>query len=427
VAYLVSTRIKNKHIKSEPYYKYFRIGLFVKLFAGLAFAGIYLLYYYGGDTTVYFLGSGSVVKMASHHFPTFLKLLAGEHSPEVYSMFNNETGWPTYFRDPNSFAVCRFNVPFYMLSFGSYIGNTLIIDAFLYAGIWRFYRMLIHIYPEQERHFAYALLFFPSVVFWGSGILKDGWTFVAILIILTTIYQIFIKRKSIGYNIILLIIWSYIAIQIRPYIFYSALGTGLIWLGFSYIKTVKNRFLRTFSLPIVFVLLYLAGTLIFARVSSIAGNRFSSIDAMLEQAQIIQNDLSRDVYGENSFDIGDFEATIPGILSKAPKATVAGLFRPFIWEARSFLMLISGMENLFLLLFSIYILFSMRLRVFFQRILSDPFIVASIIFALTYAFMVGLTTANFGAMVRYRIPSLPFYLIFLFLMRNPVVKKEQPI
>jgi hypothetical protein len=69
----------------------------------------------------------------------------------------------------------------------------------------------------------------------------------------------------------------------------------------------------------------------------------------------------------------------------------------------------------------------MRLRVFFQRILSDPFIVASIIFALTYAFMVGLTTANFGAMVRYRIPSLPFYLIFLFLMRNPVVKKEQPI
>lgn len=419
IAWLVSNRITQKHIATEPYYKYFKWGLFAKLFAGLAFAGIYLIYYYGGDTTEYFLGTGNIVKLIFKDFGAFIKVFFGDHSAEIYSYFDGTTGWPTYWRDPNSFAVCRFNVIFYILSFGSYIGNTLLMNIFLYAGAWRFYRIIVKLYPKNEKWFAYALLFFPSVLFWSSGILKDGWSLAAILIILSTIYQITINQEKIFYNLIVLLIWSYIAIQIRPYIFYSAFGAGLVWIGFTFIKKVENKALRTVTLPFIIIVLWFSSTLIFAQVSELAGERFGSLDKMIEQAQIIQNDLIKDYYGENSFDIGEFEATIPGILKKAPKAIVAGIFRPFIWEARNPLMILSGLENLILLFFSVYIVFSMKLKIFFQRFFSDPFLISTLIFSLTYAFMVGLTTANFGALVRYRIPALPFYLFFLLLMKIP--------
>ncbi|MDA3890623.1 MAG: hypothetical protein PF517_03050 [Salinivirgaceae bacterium] len=143
VAYFVGTRIKNKHIKEKPYYKYFVWGLWVKIFAGLAFAGIYLFYYGGGDTVYYFHGTQCTVNMLAKDIPTFFKIIFGNHSPEVGSMFDRYTGYPYYFRDPNSFSVCRFNVPFYLLGLGSYMGNTIVMNLFIFLAVLKFYEMII--------------------------------------------------------------------------------------------------------------------------------------------------------------------------------------------------------------------------------------------------------------------------------------------
>ena len=63
-----------------------------------------------------------------------------------------------------------------------------------------------------------------------------------------------------------------------------------------------------------------------------------------------------DYYGGNSFDIGEFDASAVSMLSKAHLAISAALFRPFLWEARNPVMLMSAIENTLLLIFSIYIL-----------------------------------------------------------------------
>lgn len=404
VAYFVATRIKNKHIKEKPYYKYFRIGLFVKIWAGLAFAAIYLFYYGGGDTVYYFWGTESLVKMLAKDIPTFLKILGGNNSAEVFSFFDQSTGWPTYWRDPNSFAVCRFNVPFYVLGLGSYLGNTVVMNLFLYLGIWRFYQMLMELYPSNAKWLAIAVFFIPSVVFWSSGILKDGWTLTAILFLFTNFYHIFIIREHVWKNIFWLLLWSYIAFSIRPYIFYVSMGSGLIWVSFSAIKAIKSSFLRTIALPFIILLAWVTGVSIIAQTGTWAGKRYTSMDAMMETAWIIQDDLKKDYYGGNSFDIGTFEPTVTGIIKKAPKAIIAGLFRPFIWEGRSPLMLLSGLENFIVLLLLVYLLFSLRITRFFTGLSEDPFLLALFVMAVTFAFSVGLTTANFGALVRYAIP-----------------------
>jgi hypothetical protein len=99
-------------------------------------------------------------------------------------------------------------------------------------------------------------------------------------------------------------------------------------------------------------------------------------------------------------------------------ATVAGLFRPFIWEARNPVMVISALENLVLLLLSLYLIARSGPIVFGRGVVSEPLVLFSFLFSITFAFSVGLTTSNFGALVRYKIPSIPFFLSSLIILYN---------
>jgi len=49
--------------------------------------------------------------------------------------------------------------------------------------------------------------------------------------------------------------------------------------------------------------------------------------------------------------------------------------------------------------------------------ISNPVITFTLVFSLIFAFGVGFTSYNFGALVRYKIPCMPFYLITLQLFR----------
>jgi hypothetical protein len=415
IIYFVATIIVNKNIGDKPYYKYFKWGLFAKVFAGLAFCAVYLFYYEGGDTIYYYRGAKALFNMAGKDFGTFLSLLAGNTSAENFAQFDMTTGWPTYFRDANSFAVNRFSVPFYMLGLGSYLGTTIALNVFLYTGIWEFYKFVNKIYPTYYKQTAIALLFIPSVVFWGSGLLKDGYCFVGGLMIFVLFHRLFFEKKKILQNIILFIIWAYIVIAIRPFIFYTAFATSLIWVGFGSINKIKSNFIRTLVLPVIITIIWVIGSVGIIQLGQVIGDEYESMDAMLERAWVIQDDLRRSYYGPNSFDIGSFEPTISGILTKAPQAIMAGIYRPFIWEAGNPLMIISGFENIFLLLFTVLVLFKGGIKYLYNHLRKNPLIFAFFVFAITFAFIVGLTTANFGALVRYRIPLLPMFLIVLFL------------
>ncbi|MDA3890624.1 MAG: hypothetical protein PF517_03055 [Salinivirgaceae bacterium] len=172
--------------------------------------------------------------------------------------------------------------------------------------------------------------------------------------------------------------------------------------------------MRTLAMPLIVFIIWLFGIAILAQTSSVANKRYSSIENILETAQVIQDDLTRDAYGSNSFDIGYFEPTLPGVLAKFPKALTAGLFRPFIWEANNVLMLVSGVEGIIILIIFGFVLKITRISSFFRNTFKQPILMGLLVFTITFAFFVGLTTANFGAMVRYRIPVLPFFLIILF-------------
>ena len=96
---------------------------------------------------------------------------------------------------------------------------------------------------------------------------------------------------------------------------------------------------------------------VFSQAESSLGD-YGSVDSIMDRAIATQEDLKREAYEGNSFDIGTFDPSLTGILSKAPVAIFAGLFRPTILDVKNGLMLISAFENTALIIFLFYMVFT---------------------------------------------------------------------
>lgn len=411
--FLFAHKIQEDNIERFSYYSHFMRALFLRIFFGVCFVLVYVYYYQGGDTLYYYTGSRSIVRLGGKDFGAFLKLMVGQRTPELLSLFDWTTGWPTYFKDANSWAVCRFTVPFYLLGFGTYLGTTIIMNVVLFVPIWRFYRMIVKLYPKSATTSAIALLYIPSVCFWGSGLLKDIWCIMGVFSIYTACWMVFVRKRRIVRYVFVYVFWAYILISIRPYAFYTVFATSIAWIGLYFLRQLDNKFVQVVFFPFMALVVVGIFAIFLDNISDLAEGKYATVGSMMEQAVIIQDDLKRDYYGENSFDIGSFDASVSGMLKKAPQALLAGLFRPFLWEARSPFMLLSGLENFAMLSLFLFVLFKLRMRFF--RIFADDALLLSLgIFVLAFGFFIGLTIANFGALVRYRIILLPFFAIILF-------------
>jgi hypothetical protein len=71
--------------------------------------------------------------------------------------------------------------------------------------------------------------------------------------------------------------------------------------------------------------------------------------------------------------------------------------------------LLSGLENLFILILFIRMLVKTRVIFLISAISGNPLLLVCFTFALLYGFFTGVTTPNFGALVRFKIPLLPLF------------------
>jgi hypothetical protein len=79
---------------------------------------------------------------------------------------------------------------------------------------------------------------------------------------------------------------------------------------------------------------------------------------------------------------------------------------------------------LFTLSFTLYVFFKVGLFKTVVSIIGDPVILFCLTFAIIFAFAIGFTSFNFGALARYKIPCLPFYFVAMILLLDKVPKKE---
>ena len=113
--------------------------------------------------------------------------------------------------------------------------------------------------------------------------------------------------------------------------------------------------------------------------------------------------------GGSVYTLGDFDYSPAGMLRKLPLAINVTLFRPYLWEAKNPVMLLSALESFAFLWFTLYVFYKRGLLATFRKIAADPFLLFCTLFSLSFAFAIGIATYNFGSLVRYKIPLLPFY------------------
>jgi hypothetical protein len=317
---------------------------------------------------------------------------------------------------------------FTIITLNSYISTVCLLTALTFSGNWLLYRVFCDRYPQLYKHFALILFFFPSIIFWGSGLSKDSIAFAAMGWFMNGFYFGFIKRANIYANIIIIIISSIILYKIKVYVLLTLIFCSLIWITYEFSIYIKRK--HALSKPLMVALIF--GTCILMTGSVIIllnyiNHTQYTFDNLIYKAFITQEDLKRPHYQGSSFDIGYYEPSPWGIIKKAHIAIPSGLFRPFAWESNNTLMFLSGLENLLLLILTFVVLFKSRVLLFVKLIYNDPFLLFCFCFSLVFAFSLGIAVSNFGALVRYKIPFLPFYLALLAIVYDKVNLRRENI
>jgi hypothetical protein len=77
--------------------------------------------------------------------------------------------------------------------------------------------------------------------------------------------------------------------------------------------------------------------------------------------------------------------------------------------------MVAALQSLFFLFFTVRTVLRCGFSIFFI-LATDSLMLFSLSFSLLYGFVAGFTSYNFGALDRYKIPALPFFMITLILV-----------
>ncbi len=421
--YFFAKRRQLRNIEENPSYKYYITGLMVKIAGGIAVCLVYVIYYGGGDTLNYYSDCVVLLNMGEKSILNIFRFLVGPDPGLAFELDSN-TGYMQYYDDPHARAVVKLTFLLCFVSFKSFIGMTMLLAYISYWSIWRLYQVLISEFPNLVFEFAIALFFIPSVFFWGSGLLKDTITFSAVCLFSSSYFIVLTQKRNYLTNIFYILLSSSILIWIKPYIFFALLPGSFLWYGGIQLEKVKNNLMKALSTPFLIVFSLISGYFMLNIMSGVLGDY--SLENVLDKAVVTQMDLKSDHYQGSAYDIGDFDPTVQGILAKMPAAINAALFRPYIWETYNITMLFSGLENLIMLFFTVYLLVKLKVYNLFRLMFKHRILFFTVYFSLFFAFSVGLTTSNFGSLVRYKIPAIPFYVISLIIISSTYkeLKKE---
>jgi hypothetical protein len=415
--YIMFARTKNLMLARAPEYRYYLWGLMAKLFGGVVFSLIYFYYYQGGDTTAYFYSAVAMRNMAFEDPVEYLRQLFGDNSLRAWSAYTGDTAKPYQyvFFDNRTFAVLQFTSLLAILTFKSYLITTLLIASFSFYGVWACFRTFVSYYPQLMDKLAIGFLFMPSTVFWGSAILKDTFSFSAVCFWVHAVDEVFYKRRDVVKNSIIMVLSGMVMIVVKPYIFMVLLPATIMWLFYFRVVRLRSTLVKFVLIPMAAASMLGLSLLILTRLGDQL-DKFA-LDGALQTIQVTQQDLvNEQAYGANRFDVGQIDGTWSSVLSKFPVATNAALFRPYIWESKNAVMMLSGLENLWVLM--IAILAVVRAGPFFavRTMVGIPILLMSMTFALLFSFIVGVTTPNFGALVRFKIPMVPFFISSLYII-----------
>ncbi len=395
--------------------KYYIPALTLKLLGALALGAIYQFYYGGGDTFTYFnLGSKYIWEAFKDSPLIGIKLIfAGkDYSPDTFQYASRIY---TY-GDMASYFIVRIAAVFDILTYHTYSATAALFAAFSFSGVWALFLTLYRMQPKLHLQFAIATLFIPSMFFWGSGLLKDSITISALGWATFSIYSIFFERRRIVLSAIFLFVALYVLYVVKIYILMCYLPGVFLWIFISRLRNFRNIIIKIMIAPFLLLMTGFAGYYAVREVGR--ENPRYNLEGLShtaeETAKWINYVSERE--GGSAYTLGDFDYSPVGMLKKLPFAIWVTLYRPYFWESHNIVMLLSALESFLLLLLTLYTIYLVGILRIFRLITTHSELLFFFFFAIVFSFAVGISTYNFGSLVRYKIPMLPFFVAALFML-----------
>ncbi len=381
----------------------------VKVLAGSLLYLVYTYYYKernNADIYKYFDDSKILYNALWNNPHDFLKIFFsfGNDTPyfdKYYGQMNNWYGiYPTNLYGDGHIMI-RFNALARIISFQYLNVHTVIMNFLSFTGLIgmiRFFRM-----EGRKQKLLFLMIFLmPSLLFWGSGVLKEGLILFSLGIILFHFRQ-FAEGQNQWWRILLMLIALIILRYTKFYIF--ALILPLLVSGL-WVSMSKRKFIL---LKYAFLILLAIG----------AGSQLYRVNPYNKISELLANKHNGfvkeaiEAKAGSLFDTAMMQPSWPEIL----KATLPGflntLLRPLPWESVNPFMLMASAENLLIIFLILFVLFRLK-----KPADLNLFIFSVIFFLLVYS-VSGLISPISGALVRYKIPAMPFLFYAVLTLANP--------
>ncbi len=306
--------------------------------------------------------------------------------------------------------IIRANMLLNLFSLGSYAVHAIVFSFLAFMGLFWIFRFFYRQLPEHKWLIFLAVFAFPSIVFWSSGVLKESLVFFFIGLILNCGSYALKGRKTIIRSILVLLALFFlfqtraiIALILIPIIL------GYLW---NYWKPQKRSFLPYFI--VLFVTLS-----VLTESKKIIGTDFYGV---LVEKRLAFEKVAEENNAGSMIMSAQFEADGYSILKSTPIALINSLFRPTPWEAKGILSWMAALENILLFIMLIIMVIYPK-----PNIENKNLLWFALLFALSNIIVVGLTTPILGAISRYRIIGLLFFLLaYIQLVDfNKILKKQK--
>lgn len=377
----------------------FQLVFFLKIIAGTVMILIYTWFYIDRSTADIFkyFDDSKIMFDALRTSPVdFFKMLTGvdSKSPSLFKYYSKMIAWDDsdIMYNDNRIMI-RFNCIMRFISFGNYYIHMVVMCFITLYGLTCLFRLFASEVKDKYFGIFCAVMLMPSVLFWGSGVLKDSVMLFATGMFLYNLNKVSTNSALLG-NKILFVIGFLLMVFVKPYVL-AVMMPCLFMIIF--IKRKPQRNINRLSTWIVVYGIYV-GLIYISKY-------FSQINVVelisLKQHQFMS--LAIAVDSGSVVPIPELSTTM-SLIAAVPNALFNIFFRPFIFESLSPVILLAASENILILITALICVLKMKL----QNCYVTPWFFFSMLFVPVLYCLIGLIVPVAGALVRYKTIALPF-------------------
>lgn len=377
---------------AQPLHKLFWPALLAKCLAGIALGIIYFTYYDPSDTFIFFKLACDQANVAREDFGTYVKVL-----------FTQEPGF--FLGEYRTVFFSKITSVLALLTGNDYWISSLYYSLLSFFGAWYLCNTIARIFPGVKAAAVLAFLFLPSAVFWSSGIIKESITMAGLYFLSALFLKVWKNEKIPIVSVLLGIVSVIVIFKLKYYYLATFIPITVSVLIVKYL-TEKLSVKKPVAVIALWMVLLACG---FTAITFLHPN-FSP--ARVLTVITFNNKVFMDACSpEDVVHYYNLEPTWGSMMINAPWALIAGLFRPFLWEANTVFKFITALENLALLALTI-----LSLR-YVRNLLRTPeylLVLAVLGYCCVLSVFLALSTPNFGTLARYGAGYMPFFALLVF-------------